>query len=162
MTREKILSLEALGLAVEKHRRAGRTIVLANGCFDLLHVGHIRYLQGARNLGDVLIVGLNSDRSVLELKGVGRPLMPEKERAEILSALECVDFIVIFDEPSVENLLRALRPDVHCKGTDYTRESVPEREVVRSYGGKVEIAGDPKDHSTRDLIREILEKHEKH
>ena len=151
----KLFSLEMLKPVVAELKASGKTIVLANGCFDLLHVGHIRYLQGARELGDRLIVGLNSDESVRLLKGPERPLMTENERAEILAALSCVDYIVIFQEPSVESLLRALKPDVQCKGTDYTEDTVPEREVVRSYGGRVAIAGDPKDHSTRDLIRTI-------
>jgi rfaE bifunctional protein nucleotidyltransferase chain/domain len=154
----KRLTIEALRPVVEKLKQVGETIVFANGCFDLLHVGHIRYLEGARRLGDVLIVGLNSDDSVRQLKGLGRPLMPEGERAEILAAISFVDYIVIFDEPTVERLLLQIRPDIHCKGTDYTVDSVPEREVVLSYGGRIAIVGDPKDHSTRDLIREVLKK----
>jgi D-glycero-beta-D-manno-heptose 1-phosphate adenylyltransferase len=154
----KIRSLEELQVQVEELKHNGKTIVLANGCFDLLHVGHIRYLKGARQLGDVLIVGLNNDDSVRQLKGLGRPLMPEGERAEILEAISCVDYIVIFSEPNVERLLLRIRPDIHCKGTDYTADSVPEREVVRSYGGKVAIVGDPKNHSTRDLIQEVVKK----
>ena len=154
----KRLTIEALRLVVEKLKQVGETIVFANGCFDLLHVGHIRYLEGARRLGDVLIVGLNSDDSVRQLKGLGRPLMPEGERAEILAAISFVDYIVIFDEATVERLLLQIRPDIHCKGTDYTVDSVPEREVVLSYGGRIAIVGDPKDHSTRDLIREVLKK----
>jgi D-glycero-beta-D-manno-heptose 1-phosphate adenylyltransferase len=153
---KKLLSLESLKPIVAALKASGKTTVLANGCFDLLHVGHIRYLQGARELGDALIVGLNSDESVRRLKGPQRPLMTEYERAEILAALTCVDYIVIFQESTVETLLKALKPDVQCKGTDYTEETVPEREVVRSYGGRVAIAGDPKDHSTRDLIQTIL------
>lgn len=152
----KHLSLEALEPVVAAVKASGKTVVFANGCFDLLHVGHIRYLQGARQLGDVLVVGLNSDQSVRRLKGPQRPLMPENERAEILAALACVDYVVIFQEPNVEAVLRVLKPDIHCKGSDYTEETVPEREVVRSYGGRVAIAGDPKDHSTRDLIQDIL------
>jgi rfaE bifunctional protein nucleotidyltransferase chain/domain len=152
----KLLPLEALEPVVAALKASGKTVVLANGCFDLLHVGHIRYLQGARQLGDALVVGLNSDDSVRRLKGPQRPLMPEAERAEILAALACVDYLVIFAEPTVERLLKVLKPDVQCKGTDYTEDTVPEREVVRSYGGRVAIAGDPKDHSTRDLIRDIL------
>jgi rfaE bifunctional protein nucleotidyltransferase chain/domain len=158
MDEGKILTLEALQPVVEKHRQNRKTIIFANGCFDLLHVGHIRYLEGARRLGDILIVGLNSDDSVKKLKGPLRPLMPENERAEILAAISYVDHIVIFDEPTVQRLLLQLRPDVHCKGTDYTLESVPEREVVLSYGGKIAIVGDPKDHSTRDFIQEILKR----
>jgi D-glycero-beta-D-manno-heptose 1-phosphate adenylyltransferase len=155
---KKLLSLELLEPVVAALKASGKTVVFANGCFDLLHVGHVRYLQGARQLGDALVVGLNSDASVRQLKGPQRPLMPENERAEILAALACVDFIVIFQETTVEALLRVLKPDIQCKGTDYTEETVPEREVVRSYGGRVEIAGDPKDHSTRDLIQDILDR----
>jgi rfaE bifunctional protein nucleotidyltransferase chain/domain len=155
---EKILSLEVLRSLVEELKHDGKIVVLANGCFDLLHVGHIRYLEGARRLGDALIVGLNSDDSVRQLKGPGRPLMPEGERAEILAAIAFVDYIVIFQEPNVERLLSQLCPDIHCKGTDYTVDNVPEREVVRSYGGRVAIVGDPKDHSTRDLIREVVKR----
>jgi D-glycero-beta-D-manno-heptose 1-phosphate adenylyltransferase len=152
----KLFSLESLQPVVAGLKASGKTVVFANGCFDLLHVGHIRYLQGARELGDALVVGLNSDESVRHLKGPQRPLMPESERAEILAALACVDYVVIFQEPTVERLLTVLKPDIQCKGTDYTEKTVPEREVVRSYGGRVAIAGDPKDHSTRDLIQEIL------
>jgi rfaE bifunctional protein nucleotidyltransferase chain/domain len=158
MDESKILTLEALQPVVEKHRQNQKTIIFANGCFDLLHVGHIRYLEGARRLGDILILGLNSDYSVKKLKGPLRPLMPENERAEILAAISYVDYIVIFDEPTVQRLLLQLRPDVHCKGTDYSLESVPERETVLSYGGKIAIVGDPKDHSTRDLVQEILKR----
>jgi D-glycero-beta-D-manno-heptose 1-phosphate adenylyltransferase len=154
----KLLSLEVLRSLAEELKHEGKIIVLANGCFDLLHVGHIRYLEGARRLGDVLIVALNNDESVRQLKGPGRPLMPEGERAEILAAISFVDYIVIFQEPNVERLLLEIRPDIHCKGTDYTTDSVPEREVVWSYGGRVEIVGDPKDHSTRDLIREVVKR----
>jgi D-glycero-beta-D-manno-heptose 1-phosphate adenylyltransferase len=152
----KVLTIEALCLVVEKLRREGKTVVFANGCFDLLHVGHIRYLAGARDLGDTLIVGLNSDDSVRQLKGPGRPLMPEEERAEILSAISFVDYIVIFHESNVERLLLQIQPNVHCKGTDYTVDSVPERDVVLSYGGTIAIVGDPKDHSTRDLIQKVV------
>ena len=154
----KLLPLESLEPVIAALKASGKMVVFANGCFDLLHVGHIRYLQSARQLGDLLIVGLNSDESVRRLKGPQRPLMPEDERAEILAALACVDFIVIFQESTVERLLKVLKPDIQCKGTDYTEETVPEREVVRSYGGRVAIAGDPKDHSTRDLIQDILNK----
>ena len=152
----KLLPLESLETVVAALKTSGKTGVFANGCFDLLHVGHIRYLQSARQLGDALVVGLNSDESVRQLKGPQRPLMPEDERAEILAALSCVDYVVIFQELTVERLLRVLKPDIQCKGTDYTEETVPERDVVRSYGGRVAIAGDPKDHSTRDLIQDIL------
>jgi rfaE bifunctional protein nucleotidyltransferase chain/domain len=160
MVMGKMLTVEALRPVVEKLKQGGETIVFANGCFDLLHVGHIRYLEGAHRLGDTLIVGLNSDDSVRQLKGPGRPLMPEGERAEILAAISFVDYIVIFYEPNVERLLLQIRPDIHCKGTDYTVDSVPEREVVLSYGGRIAIVGDPKDHSTRDLIREVLKRAE--
>ena len=152
---KKVLTLQALRLVVEKFKQARKTVVFANGCFDLLHVGHIRYLEGARSLGDLLIVGLNSDESVRQLKGPERPLMAEGDRAEILSAISFVDYIVIFGEPNAERLLLQIQPDIHCKGTDYTLENVPEREVVLSYGGKVAIVGDPKDHSTRELLSRI-------
>jgi rfaE bifunctional protein nucleotidyltransferase chain/domain len=140
-------------VAVERHK--GATIVLANGCFDLIHAGHIRYLEGAKAIGDILIVGINSDEQVSLLKGNGRPFMPENERAEIISALRCVDFVTIFPEPTVEQLLLAIKPDFHAKGTDYTEESVPERETVLSYGGRVAIVGDPKDHSSTDMIKSV-------
>lgn len=139
----------------ERLRKAGRKIVFANGCFDLFHVGHVRYLEGARQQGDVLVVGVNSDRTVRLLKGEGRPLLPEEARAELLAAMECVDYVVIFDDATAANILRDLQPDVHCKGTDYTEATVPEREVVQSWGGRVVIAGDPKDHSTRDVLARI-------
>jgi rfaE bifunctional protein nucleotidyltransferase chain/domain len=158
MNTEKIQSLEALRIILARLRQEGKTIVFGNGCFDLIHVGHIRYLAGAKALGDVLVVGLNSDSSVRALKGPDRPLMPEEERAEILSAFSSVDYIVPFPELTVENLLRTLMPDIHCKGTDYTVETVPEKEIVYSYGGRVAITGDPKDHSTKNLIREITQK----
>jgi rfaE bifunctional protein nucleotidyltransferase chain/domain len=140
-------------VAVERHK--GAAIVLANGCFDLIHAGHIRYLQGAKALGDILIVGINSDEQVSRLKGNGRPFMPENERAEIISALRCVDFVTVFPESTVEELLLAIKPDFHAKGTDYTEESVPERATVLSYGGKVAIVGDPKDHSSTDMIKSV-------
>ncbi len=152
----KIQSLEEIRETVKALRAAGRKVVFVNGCFALLHVGHIRYLKSARALGDALILGLNSDASVTALKGKGRPLQPQEERAEILAALECVDYVLVFDAPTVDAVLRELRPDIHAKGTDYTEDNVPERDTVRAYGGRVAIAGDPKDHSTRDLIRTIL------
>jgi len=161
MIEGKILSLEKLLPLVEKLKQSRKTIVLANGCFDWLHVGHIRYLEGARRLGDLLIVGVNSDDSVRKLKGPLRPLMPENERAEILAAISFVDYIVIFSEPTVERLLLQLRPDIHCKGTDYTADNVPERDVVLSYGGKIAIVGDAKDHSTRDFIQEVLRRNQR-
>jgi D-glycero-beta-D-manno-heptose 1-phosphate adenylyltransferase len=148
-----ILERNRLVARVSIERRNGARIVLANGCFDLFHVGHIRYLAGAKALGDILIVGINSDEQVRKLKGENRPFMPEQERAEMLSALKFVDFVTIFDEPTVTELIRAVRPDFHAKGTDYTTESVPEREIVKEYGGKVAIVGDPKDHSSTDLIK---------
>ena len=154
----KIKGIEELRTIVSRIRAGGRKIVFANGCFDLIHVGHIRYLQNARALGDLLLVGVNGDASVSVLKGEGRPLQPEADRVEILASLDCVDYVLLFDAPTVDGILKELRPDVHAKGTDYTEDSVPEREMVRAYGGKVAIAGDPKDHSTRDLIQVILSK----
>ncbi|MBM3220784.1 MAG: adenylyltransferase/cytidyltransferase family protein [Candidatus Rokubacteria bacterium] len=148
---------EAVALA-GRLRAAGRRIVLANGCFDLLHVGHIRYLEEARRLGDVLFVGLNSDAAVARLKGPGRPLMPAQERLEILAALRAVDHVVVFDDDTADALLRALKPDVHAKGTDYTVESVPERATARAIGSATAITGDPKRHATRDLIATIVER----
>ncbi len=154
-TSSKILSREAVLEAAARQRAAGKTIVFANGAFDLLHVGHVRYLQAAAGEGDWLVVGINSDRSVRALKGNGRPVLPESERAEILSALACVDAVVLFDEESPGSLLRALKPDVHAKGTDYTVATVPEREIVASYGGRTAIVGDPKKHATTDLLEKI-------
>src|SRR4051794_36631889 len=142
-----ILDRPALVSEVERLRGLGASIVLANGCFDLFHVGHVRYLHGAAELGEILIVAVNSDVQARRLKGDGRPVFPQNERAEILAALRCVDIVTIFDEPTVEELIRAIKPDVHAKGTDYTADSVPEREVVRECGGRVAIVGDPKDHS---------------
>jgi rfaE bifunctional protein nucleotidyltransferase chain/domain len=152
---KKLKSLAELRKAIEAQKRRGRRIVLANGCFDLFHVGHIRYLRDSANQGDVLVVALNSDSSVRALKGAGRPLLPQKERAEILAAIEFVDYIVIFHEHTVEKVLLALKPDVHSKGSDYTVETVPERETVKSYGGKIFIAGGPKVRSTKDVIGSI-------
>ncbi|HUR21667.1 MAG TPA: adenylyltransferase/cytidyltransferase family protein [Vicinamibacterales bacterium] len=136
-------------------RREGRTVAFANGCFDLLHVGHVRYLRGARAEADRLIVAINSDSSTRGLKGEGRPILDEGARAELVGALACVDYVVIFDDPTVDRLLRLLKPDVHCKGTDYTVETVPERETVKAYGGRVAIVGDPKNHSTRTLLAKL-------
>ena len=150
-----ILSREDLADRIAAARESGARIVLANGCFDVLHVGHIRYLAGARELGDMLVVGINSDEQVAIQKGPGRPVLPATERAEIVAALESVTYVTIFDEPTVEQLLLTLKPDVHAKGTDYTTESVPERDVVRSYGGQVAIVGDPKDHSTTEIIARV-------
>ena len=157
MHSEKILSREELQHRVADWRRTGESITLANGCFDLLHVGHVRYLHAAKQLGGRLVVAVNSDDSVRELKGKGRPLMPAEERAEILAALADVDAIVIFPERDVRALIREIRPDVQAKGTDYTADSVPEGDVVREFGGRVEIVGDPKNHSATELIRSRLE-----
>jgi rfaE bifunctional protein nucleotidyltransferase chain/domain len=151
-----ILSRQALLDAVEADRRLGKTIVLTNGCFDLLHVGHIRYLQAAAAIGDILITAINSDAQVRALKGEGRPAMPENERAELISALRFVDYVTVFNEPTVTELILAIKPDFHAKGTDYTAETVPEREIVRAVGGKVVIVGDPKDHSSTELIQQIV------
>lgn len=140
----------------DKARAAGRRVVLANGCFDLLHVGHVRYLEDARALGDLLIVGVNGDDAVRRLKGPGRPLMPAVERAEMLAALRAVDHVVVFEDDTADRLVALLRPAVHAKGTDYTAESVPERASVLAAGGRVAITGDAKQHSTRDVIAEIL------
>jgi D-glycero-beta-D-manno-heptose 1-phosphate adenylyltransferase len=152
----KLLTLEDLRLRVGQWRRAGDSITLANGGFDLLHVGHVRYLRAAKQLGGRLVVAVNSDASVRALKGGGRPLVPEAERAEILAALADVDAVVIFSEPDVRALIREIRPDVHAKGTDYTAETVPERGEVIACGGRVEIVGDPKEHSTTGMIRRGL------
>jgi len=148
---------EALRLAAA-WRAEGKRIVFANGCFDLLHVGHVRYLEAARALGDVLVVGLNADAAVSRLKGPGRPLVPAAERAELIAALGAVDAVVVFDEDRADALVARLRPDVHAKGTDYREEDVPERHAVRAAGGRVAIAGDPKAHATRDLIQIILDR----
>lgn len=150
-----VLGREELVKRVESARQKGLRIVFANGCFDVLHVGHVRYLAAARELGDMLIVGINSDSQVALQKGAGRPVLPASDRAEIVAALESVTYVTVFDEPTVEQLLLALKPDVHAKGTDYTTESVPERDVVRSYGGEVAIVGDPKDHSTSEIIARL-------
>ena len=138
-------------------RRDGQTLAFANGCFDLLHVGHVRYLSAAAEEADLLIVAINDDDSVRRLKGEGRPILSAADRAELVAALRVVDYVVVFPEPTVGPLLDAIRPDVHCKGTDYTLDSVPERDVVRAYGGRVAIVGDPKDHSTRDLLARIAD-----
>ena len=152
-----VLSREELVKRVNAARETGARIVLANGCFDVLHVGHVRYLAGARELGEVLVVGINSDEQVALQKGAARPVLPAAERAEIVAALEPVTYVTIFNEPTVEELLLTLKPDIHAKGTDYTEATVPERKQVLSYGGQVRITGDSKDHSTRDVIRRILE-----
>jgi rfaE bifunctional protein nucleotidyltransferase chain/domain len=150
-----ILNEAELAAAIARDRAAGRTIALANGCFDLLHVGHIRYLQGAAAEADRLVVAVNDDPSVARLKGADRPILCARDRAELVGAVRGVDYVVLFGDATVERLLGWLRPDVHCKGSDYTIESVPERAVVSSYGGRTAIVGDPKDHATRDLIARI-------
>jgi D-glycero-beta-D-manno-heptose 1-phosphate adenylyltransferase len=154
-TNSKIVERNALASRIAEWRAAGEQVVLANGCFDLLHVGHVRYLSGAKALGGKLVVAMNSDSSVQRLKGEGRPLMPVGERAEIIAALADVDAVVIFDEPDVRALIREIRPDIQAKGTDYTRDSVPERNEVVACGGRVEIVGDPKDHSTTDILSQV-------
>ena len=151
-TLNKVVDLSQLANLVRNWRAAGEKITLTNGCFDVLHVGHIRYLRAARELGGKVIVAVNSDASVRTLKGNGRPRVPDQERAEILAALSDVDAVVIFDSPDVRELIRLIRPDVHAKGTDYTAENVPERDVVIDCGGRVEIVGDPKDHSTTEFL----------
>jgi rfaE bifunctional protein nucleotidyltransferase chain/domain len=151
----KIVAREALREELAEHKRRGRRIVFANGCFDTLHVGHIRYLQGARREGDVLVVGVNADSSLCNLKGPGRPILDEHARAQLVAALRCVDYVVLFAEPNVEALLKELRPDVHAKGTDYTADTVPERAVAAGLGIRVAIVGDPKDHSTREFLESI-------
>jgi rfaE bifunctional protein nucleotidyltransferase chain/domain len=151
----QIVSLSELASLVAADRSSGRTIALANGCFDILHVGHVRYLEGAKAEADRLVVAINDDESVAALKGPGRPMMPAADRAEVVAALRVVDYVTIFSGPTVTELLERLRPDVHCKGTDYTLDTVPEREVVRGYGGRIAIVGDPKDHSTRELLERL-------
>lgn len=153
--RQKIKTLTEMSKILERLRKKDTSTVFVNGCFDLLHVGHTRYLQAARNLGDILVVGLNGDKSVRKLKGPQRPLMNQQERAAILSALRWVDYIVIFDDLTADKVLRALKPDFHAKGTDYTRATVPERETVLEYGGQIAIVGDPKNHSTRQILKRI-------
>ena len=155
--RSRILERSELITIVEQARTAQR-IVFANGCFDVLHVGHVRYLTAARALGDLLIVGINSDEQTRRLKGEGRPLSPQEQRAEIIASIAAVDLVTVFEEPTVEQLLLALKPDIHAKGTDYTEDSVPERDVVRSFGGRVAIVGDPKDHSSSEMIEKVSSK----
>lgn len=150
-----VVSEQELDAAVTRERVAGRTIAFANGCFDLLHVGHVRYLQGAAAEADRLIVAVNDDRSVASLKGPGRPILGAAERAELVAALRGVDYVVVFSDPNVDRLLIRFKPDVHCKGTDYTLDSVPERDVVKAYGGRTVIVGDPKRHATRELLARI-------
>ena len=149
VTREELIRL------VSRDRAQNLTIAFANGAFDLLHVGHIRYLEGARREADRLVVAINSDQSVRGLKGPARPILSEADRAELVDALRAVDYVVIFEEPTVTPILELLKPDVHCKGTDYTIDTVPERETVRAYGGRIAIVGDPKDHSTTDLLSRL-------
>jgi rfaE bifunctional protein nucleotidyltransferase chain/domain len=150
-----IVSEPELLEAVARERAAGRTIALANGCFDVLHAGHVRYLQGAAAEADCLVVAVNDDRSVAELKGAGRPILPASDRAELVGAIRGVSYVILFGDRTVERLLNLMKPDVHCKGTDYTIESVPERDVVKAYGGRTAIVGDPKQHATRDLVARI-------
>jgi D-glycero-beta-D-manno-heptose 1-phosphate adenylyltransferase len=151
----KIVSREQLRSLLAERQRTGAKVVLANGCFDTLHVGHVRYLEGARQEGDILAVAVNSDSSVCELKGPGRPILPESARADLVAALRVVDYVVLFSEPNVESLLEFLRPDVHAKGTDYTAETVPERATAARLGIRVAIVGDPKHHSTRDFLDSV-------
>jgi rfaE bifunctional protein nucleotidyltransferase chain/domain len=153
--RSKLVELGELKRRVEEARAAGRSVALANGCFDVLHVGHVRYLAGARAEADLLVVAINGDASVRRLKGEGRPVMPAGDRALVVAALRSVDHVLVFEEDDVGRLLLELQPDVHCKGTDYTPETVPEREVVRSYGGRIAIVVDPKDHDTRRMLEAI-------
>jgi rfaE bifunctional protein nucleotidyltransferase chain/domain len=155
MTATKILARDRFLEVAARERASGRTIAFANGAFDLLHVGHVRYLEAARREGDWLAVGVNSDRSVARAKGADRPILPEAERAEIVAALSCVDAVTVFDEDSPAALIAAIRPDVHAKGTDYEADAVPERAVVAAYGGRTVIVGDPKDHATTDLLERI-------
>ena len=154
----KVKSLTELRRIVAAEKAKGKTVVLANGCFDLFHVGHIRYLRAAKAKGDVLIVALNSDASVRKLKGKGRPILPQRERADILAAFSFVDYVTAFDEPMVTKVLLALKPDFHVKGSDYSRETVPERDTVKSYGGRVAIVGGPKIRNTSQIIRDIAAK----
>jgi rfaE bifunctional protein nucleotidyltransferase chain/domain len=156
-TREKILSREGLHDVLDEHRRAHRKIVFANGVFDLLHAGHVRYLQAARGEGDVLVVGINSDASTRKLKGEGRPILTERARAALVAALGAVSYVVVFDEADVNALLREFQPDVHAKGTDYTADTVPERELAQILGIRIAIVGDPKRHSTRNLLARLRE-----
>ncbi len=152
---DKFKSLSELRRVIAAEKAKGKTVVLANGCFDLFHVGHIRYLRAAKARGDVLVVAINSDSSVRKLKGKGRPILPQRERAEILAALSAVDYVTIFNEPTVTKVLLALRPDIHVKGSDYSRQTVPEKDTVKSYGGKVAIVGGPKIRNTSQIIRNI-------
>ena len=152
MSLSKIRTLAETVAALEEPRRRGLKVAMANGVFDLLHVGHVRYLQAAKEMADLLVVAVNSDASTRAYKGPTRPVVPEAERAELLAALTCVDYVVVFEETDVRKVLRTLKPDLHVKGTDYTPESIPEREEVMAYGGRVAVAGDPKDHSSTELM----------
>jgi rfaE bifunctional protein nucleotidyltransferase chain/domain len=154
-SQSKIVVRATLQELLARQKSCGKRVVFANGCFDTLHVGHVRYLEGARREGDVLVVGVNADSSVAKLKGPGRPILAEDARAKLVAALRCVDYVVLFAEPNVESLLHELRPDVHAKGTDYTAETVPERAVAEQLGIRVAIVGDPKEHSTRELLDTI-------
>lgn len=158
MNTAPILDRESLIDLIARKKNSDTKIILTNGCFDLIHAGHVRYLSGAKELGGFLVVGINSDRQVKSLKGNGRPFMPENERAEIIAAFKFVDAVTIFDEPNVEELIAAIRPDFHAKGTDYTEDTVPEREIVRKYGGRVAIVGDPKDHSSTEMLERLVNK----
>ena len=152
------VDLETAKRLVADAKRAGKRVVLANGCFDLIHVGHVRYLEGAKAAGDLLVVAVNGDRSVATLKGRDRPILSAEERAELVAAMRAVDLVVVFDDETVSSLIESLRPDVHCKGTDYTEQTVPEREEMKRIGGITKIVGDPKQHSTRDLIERVRER----
>ena len=154
-TRNKIVSVEQLAPKLREYKNRGERVVLANGCFDVLHVGHARYLEGARREGDLLVVAINSDDSVRSLKGEGRPILPADARARLVAGLASVNYVLVFDEPDVTRLLSVLRPDVHAKGTDYTVETVPERETARNFGVRIAIVGDPKQHSTRNLLARL-------
>lgn len=155
MSLAKIINLDELNERLAPAREAGQRVALTNGAFDLLHVGHLRYLQAAAELADALVVAVNSDASVRRIKGAGRPVVPQAERAELVAGLACVDYVIIFEQDDVRAVIRALKPDVHVKGTDYTPETVPERDEVLAYGGRVAVAGDPKDHSTSDLLERL-------
>lgn len=155
MAESKLKTVAELRSLISEAQAKGLRVIFANGCFDLLHVGHVRYLQDAKALGDLLVVALNSDKSVAALKGPGRPIQSQEERTEIMESLEPVDYVVILEAPSADELLRELKPDIHAKGTDYTVNTVPEKETVRSYGGRVAIVGDPKNHSTQNLIERV-------
>ncbi|MFQ6108697.1 MAG: D-glycero-beta-D-manno-heptose 1-phosphate adenylyltransferase [Candidatus Aminicenantales bacterium] len=154
----KLHSLNRLKKIIEEEKRKGKKVVLANGCFDLIHAGHIRYLKESREKGDILVLAVNSDSSIRRLKGEGRPILMEKERLDILSSISCVDYITVFDEQTVEKVLLALKPDIHAKGSDYTTETVPEKETVQRYGGEIAITGGPKIRSTSKIIQQIIEK----